>query len=385
MIPYAAFVNTGVSSGTPGSGVTVDETKTYTLIDTLSESTYYLSTCLDQSPLDENILLQVFTRWSSAGHKFSENSTIGFRKSTDKGLTWGTPGTAYNPAGNLGIIDMGGGFGPNNKWHGFADQHLGDGSGNNISTTPTLIYFTTSDYGDNWTITDISSILPGDDKTVMRTYGNLIANNGVLMSSMYMTKSDFTSTSIYLIRSTDDGATRSLVNVYTGTTYINEGTMINLGDDELLLIARNESTKEWNQFRSSDNGLTWTNQGNLSLGESFSAASPGKLVKFLIEDTPVIAFYYPNRGSNPRLLKVVYAKASDIIASGIAGWNLSTKTIINNSSTYWHYGDVCHYNNNFNAIGSYAKEGGTAFVANSLLTFHMPSTHYLTVKTALGI
>jgi hypothetical protein len=198
---------------------------------------------------------------------------------------------------------------------------------------------------------------------------------------------DVTESANYIFRSTDGGANWSVITIRAkGTTYINEASIIGLDNTRVMAVIRNEVTGEWQQYMSSDNGLTWVDQGALTLGETLTNPSPVRLTSFEMSGSKVIACWHPDRAGAAENLKVTYGTAANLIANGVSGWNTSTKTTVVNTSRMTHYGDYCHPMNNFNTLMGSAYETATAdFSDNDFITASMLSTHYATVKTALGL
>jgi len=90
------------------------------------------------------------------------------------------------------------------------------------------------------------------------------------------------------------------------------------------------------------------------------------------------------------LFKAAYAKASDLISSGHTAWVAERKITLHQGSNnnHLHYGDVCHYNNNFEAIGMYVIDpfpGSGTGDENKMFTFDVPTFHYSIIKDLLGI
>lgn len=361
----------------------------FSVFQRLSESRYYLSTVLDQNPTDSNTILCVFT--DGVDHVYESGKKLSLMKSTDKGLTFASKVTVYDPVNPSAIQDLAGGYDSNGKFHLFTPI-ITSGSAGSLAGHK-LIYMHSTDNGSNWTTVDLTSIMPGAGVDISFPIAKMIENNGVLMATFYTQddQGDTNPSAIYVLRSTDYGANWSVVNVKpSDATYRNESTLIACSSTHLKLIARDEVTSEWHQYASTDNGLTWASDGALTFGETMTLAGPASLEKFQINGQDVIVCYYPDRAVN--ILKAVYATPANLISSGVSGWNLDTKTTIkrlNQSGTYHlHYGSVCHYDNDFNAIGAYPYDPyptSGAGVVNEMWFFKVPTWHYSTVKTALGL
>lgn len=358
---------------------TVDVTKTTSIYNTYTNSGhYFLSAGIDQMPSTRNRLIGYFSDGDEHNVEATKHVTV--RISTDMGRTWGAANTVYDPSGSLAIQDLGGGFSRTSVHHIFTA--LVDAS----SVTPeTIIYLRSTDGGVSYSATDLSSILPSDGLAAYRALGNMIDVNGILMMPFYkaLGEGNPSQSANYLLRSTDDGVTWTAITVRAkGSSYYNEGTIAYLELGYVIYLARNEITSEYRQFMSTDYGLTWTDQGDQSLGESFSFAGPCRMTSFKIESIPVIACYYTDRGAN--ITKVVYATAANLRNNGLTGWTTSTRTTILNTGIRAHYGGFLQYYNNMNCLMLSAYENGDLTV-NSLISVMVLSTQYSSVKTALGL
>lgn len=364
---------------------TVSTNNTLTIYDTYQEAVgkYYLSAGLDQHPTKKYLVLGAFL--DGVDHLADAGKKLSLRRSFDYGLTWEARTDIYDPAGDTCAQDLSSGFSANGRHHVFTDTHVVVGA----SFTPPhkIIYLYSDDEGVTYTTVDISSIIPVDDLLSFRTYGDVIENTSVLMTCGYRVTDEGSSANSerFILRSTDGGANWTYLQVERSAGYINEGSLIALDGTTIILICRNEVTKEWTQYKSSDNGLTWVNQGDLSFGETIGNPGPVRLTKFKIDATDVIACYYLDR--DLELVKVIYGTADGIKTNGLAGWIIGTKTtVLSGTSRIAHYGDYLHPMGNFNAImlSAYEKEV-TDFSNNDLITALVPSTQYATVKTALGL
>lgn len=357
----------------------------WNLVNVLDENRYYLNCHLCQKPSNDNIIVSIFT--DGVAHLYDANKKISLRASSDKGRTWGAKSTIFDPVGAEALQDVSAGYDSSGRLHLLCDTH----TSLSVGATHKLYYMYSDNDGSSWsTPSDITSVLPSDGLLTFRTYCNIIDNNGALMLGIYKVTDEGTTTNSarYLLRSTNGGANWTAITIQAlGATYRNECAIVGLSSTVVLVVTRDESTLEWYQSISTDNGLTWTNQGALDFGETITPlAGPVRLKQFLINGTAVVACYYIDRGKD--LFKVIYGKVSDLISSGISGWNLASKfTIHQGSGEHLHYGDVCHYDNNFKALAMYVIDtypivGGTE---NELYTIDVPTFHYPFVKSALGL
>jgi hypothetical protein len=357
-------------------------------LDGVTNTKYYLCSSISQNPVTPDVFIQVTAEWPT-GHSWSDDNKLIFQTSTNKGATWSGVSDFYSPGASLGVVDGGGGYSSDGRYHYFVDVHAGV-EGASAAAPHYVYYLYSDDNGANVTATDITSLIPSDGLATWRFYGNLVEAGGYLFFPYYKltAEGNITNSARYILKKPLSGGTWTSILVETGSTYINEGTIEHLGGNYLIYIARNESTKEWTLYRSSDLGETWSSLGDLTFGEVIGTAGPARLSKFYINGTLVIACYHPDRANDD--LKVTYGLASDIISSGVSGFNTATKTtIINNGTddTFPHYGSVVHYDNNMNAFASYATEAGAANLAEKcyLDIFHVATSHYNTIKTVLGL
>jgi hypothetical protein len=357
-------------------------------IDGVTNNLYYLSSSLSQNPLKPDVILQVSGEFP-LGHVWSSTNKFVYQRSTDHGLTWSAKATFYSAGGSLGTVDGGGGYSSDGRYHQFIDVHGGTAEGG-VSTTPhSLIYCYSDDDGTTVTATDITSVIPSDGLASYRFYGNLVEVGGYLFYNYYKLtdEGDFTNSARYILKKPLSGGSWTSILVETGSNYLNESTIAWVGGNYLIYVSRNDVTKEFTLYRSSDLGETWSNLGDLSFGEAFTTPGPPRLAPLYISGTLVIACYYPDRQN--AILKVVYGTADNIRNNGVSGFDNTTKTTLvdNASQEQLHYGQVLHHYNNFNAIASYATEAGAAniLVKGYLDIFWVRSSHYPTVKTALGL
>jgi hypothetical protein len=365
---------------------TVDVSNTLSIYDTYQEAVgkYYLSAGLDQHPTKKYLVLRAVL--DGQDHTADPLKKITVQRSLDYGLTKGSNIDAYHPSGDIFAGDLGTGFAANGRHHMFTNTHTANG----VTFDPPhkLIYLYSDDDGASYVATDLTSILPVDDLIALRTYGNVIENsNGVLLTCGYRFTNEgvFTNSERFVLKSTDGGSNWTYIAVERTADYRNEGAIIFLDDNTVLLLARDEVTKEWAQYISTDIGETWVNQGAQAFGETLTSAGPCRLTKFKIDSTDVIACYYPDRAN--KVVKVIYGTAAGIIANGLTGFVAGTKTtILSGTSRLAHYGDYLHPMGNFNAIMLSAYENNPQDNSNNdLITALVPSTQYATVKTALGL
>jgi hypothetical protein len=384
LLAHANYNNT-ISSV---SNADVDQSRVYSVYNTIATAgRYHFVFGLIKSPTTGKVL-RIYSEGDE--HIYSTDKKIAFEPSLDNGRTFGATATLYDPDGPVsGLAVSGGvaGYSSDGRLHGIADVHTVIGS---PGGTHTLKYFYSDDDGVNVTVIDITSIVPSDGLASIRMHGDLIENNGYMYACMYKLteEGDFTESAQYILRKPVGSSTTWSVFTLRAKSadYINETSLVALDDNTICAASRWDGSKEWVQSLGTNNGSTWSAQVVCAFGESLTVALPPQLHSFEINGTKVIECVLGIKESVPtfRGIKVVYGKASDILASGVAGWNLSTKTTITTDTQYLHYGKFLHQRNSMNAIGAFARDPAT-LTENTLVTFDVPTSHYLTVKSALGL
>jgi hypothetical protein len=356
-----------------------------TIIESINDGKYHLTTHLCQKPSNGDIILSITDE--GEGHLSLTNRRIVIRTSTNRGATFSSKVVLHSDATNF-PIDPSAGYDSNDRlW-------LLWPSATTIGGANKLWYAYSDDDGATLsTPVEITSILPADGLTIFRTYSTVIENAGRIMIAMYKQNSGGASSATYLLYSDNNGVTWGYKTIRAASaTYRNECDIVHLSGNNLLIIQRNESTNEWDQYISTDNGDTWTAQGDITFGESITAPpAPVRLRKTQINGTDVIACAYTDRDRD--VTKVAWAKVSSIIASGISGWNYASKCVVWQGTGYggteghMHYFGLCYPNNNFEGLSMspvdpYPTSGGTS---NVLRTMRFPTYHYPFIKSLLGL
>lgn len=370
---------------------TVDESRIYTNTNFLSESIYYLGVSVVRNPVTANVLC-VFGQWTSVGHAWHEDNKVMFRKSTDNAKSFAVKADAFNPGAGRGILDCGFFYGDDGVGHGFTNT--ADGTGSTITPgTSKLFYFTTPDDGDNWSNQEITNI-PSDGLDATFAYGNGYQSDGFYFYPVYRVNDALTSSAIYVLRWPVGGdISTDLVwkTIYSGVTYRNESTIGRTGTNSHVLIARDESTLEWRQYRTSDNWDNVTDDGDLTFGETNTVAGPCRITSINMNHngiiTPILACYFPVRGT--AILKVIYANPANA-GSGTAMWDTGTKTTIVDDTEIIHYGGIYQVDHgdgvgpSFNFFAVYTREVVSS-ATSTLIYFTGPTTQHALVITELGL
>lgn len=352
----------------------------------LSETRYYLPIVAIQNPVTPDVCVTIFN--DSVSHTEDANAKISMVKSTDRCRTWGSKTLVYDPDTTGAIYPKGiaVGYGSDGRLHMLFDCHTDFGAG----STNTMHYAYSDNDGTSWTVSDISASLPSDALASYRCTDKIIENNGVLMGCFYKytQEADQTEIASYIFRSTDNGANWTAITVKAKSAVNrNEGSIIGLDSTRVLCLLRDESTLEFHQYLSSDNGASFSEIGAAAFGETLTGAGPPSLNKLQINGSDVIAHYYADR--NRDQLKVVYGLPAGLI-SGVSGWNLTTKYVIYQGTDDFHlqYGTVIHTNGGFSGYGMFSLDefpGVGSGTANFLVGFRVNTPHYPRVKSLLGL
>lgn len=371
MNSLAAFMMNTIGAG--AARIATDDAVIYGLLSTLDETRYYLNSLLHQSPRSRDVILNTFG--DGVAHVTDAAKKYSFRKSTDKGFSFGSKGTIYDPTdGTFQIQDPSSGYDNTGRFHVFADCHSNFAS---AGQTHELRYLYSDD--DCTTMSSpVTITLPSIGMATFRMYGRMIQNNNVLMVPAYFFTDEgtFTNSARYVLRSTDFGDNWTWIEVSTGTTYINESEILAVDDSTVIMVSRSEVLKQFNMYKSTDNGLTWIDCGVLGTSIIMSIAGPCRLRKFSLDDGTGVAVMYFSDKANFRIY-ALYGRLENFVIGGIGGWNLNTLTLLRTDTVYLHYGDMCHYDGNMNAVGAWPREQSTTpLVDNELIYFTNLSTQY---------
>lgn len=358
----------------------------FQLTNLLSETRYYLPVILLQNPVNPLTLVQIFH--DSVSHVYESAGKISMRKSTDGGRTWGSKTTVLDPASTEAAYGVGGNYDSTGKIHLFVDTHT---ALDNTSTNK-MYYATSTDDGTNWSsFTDITSSLASDSLASWRIDQRLIETNSALIISYYKVtaEGDATESANYILKSTDGGSTWVTKTVRAkSTTYRNESSLVALTSTNIFLLARDEVTSEWRAYKSTDTGENWSDLGAFDIGEVLTRESPPLLHKFVINGSTVIVFYWARRDTDQ--LMAAYVPATSLDSTGISAFLQSSKVCLaqGSSSQHYHYGDMCHFNNDMNAIGAWPYDpfpaSGPA-TENLLRTFNVITAQYESIKNLYSL
>lgn len=356
------------------------------ITDELTETRYYLPVCLFQNPNTPSTINQIFR--DTVTHVYDAGGKASRRKSTDGLRTFAAKQDVFNPSGAEAVLSVGGGYDSAGKLHFFANTQT---AGNNTSTNKMYYAYSTDD-GDTWSsFTDITSSLTSDLLGGFIVDQTMIETNGALIISYYKftQNGDVSESANYILKSTDGGSTWASKTIRAkSSTYRNEGTLVALTSTNIFYLCRDEVTLEWRAYKSTDTGENWSDLGAFDIGESLTRATPPLLRKFLLNGTSVVVFYWARRDLDQ--LCAAYVVTATLDSTGISAFTGGTKVVLaqGNDDNHYHYGDVCHWNNDMNAVASWPYDpypGTGAGTENTLRTFNLITAQYDSIKTFLGL
>lgn len=357
--------------------IPTDDTKTYVLNETFGAAgRYYLSSLLHQNPTNKSVVIHTYTNGDY--HTDDPAKKIVYRKSTDRGETYGSEGTIYDPTDSTMFVqDPGIGYDRRGRLHVLADCHESFSAG----VAHALRYLYSDDDAATWS-SPVTITLPANSQDGFRPYGRIIDVGGVLMAPCYFftDEGDFTTSSRYILRSTDRGANWTWIEVETTVSeYINESELLDVTNDIIFMISRQEpSPKQFIMYKSLDAGLTWERVGMLSTTIVMSIAAPCRLHKFRWDDGTWMCVMYFTQKSGANVY-AMYGKLSNGIEGGLGLFNNNTVTLLVDDTVILHYGDFVHYNNNMNIRGAWSREINNPD-DNQIVYFEGPATHYDTLE-----
>ena len=253
----------------------------------------------------------------------SDFGIIRMRTSTDEGKTWSSAVTIASVS-STDLRDVGGGVTRTGRiviWYGTYDpSHFANPGAGGFPLT--LGYRYSDDEGNTWSSFTTITTTPND--YTFAADGEMIEiGNGRLMKNWYgytISGGGIGTTSIYAIFSDDNGATwGSQVTIASSSSVQwDESSFAYLGGGYIVGISRISNGTTFKQTHSTDNGATWTIDGDTTF-DSWSTPSPPALSVFAdVAGERQVACYYTNR--NAGKLRVVTASAQTLIASNVSAW-----------------------------------------------------------------
>lgn len=357
--------------------IPTDKTKVYATLSTLDEGRYYLCSTLHQSPKVRSVVLSCFT--DGVHHVADAAKKVSIRKSTDLGSTYAAKTTFYDPTdGVFQVQSKSDGYSNNGRFHCLISCHTSVGT---PGGTNELRYVYSDD--DGTTVSSAVTItLPSNGLNGFRMHDKIIDfGNGILVAPAYFStdEGDATQSSRYVVRSTDGGANWVFVLVEGPTTaFINEGSLLLITNSIGFMACRYDDVFQFWAYKTLDAGATWTSLGILTTTTPMSIAGPCALRKFRADNGKWYAVMYFSDKGNERLY-AMYGRLDNGVEAGVGLFNVNTLTLILQETAIMHYGDFVHYNNNMNARGAWAREGGSFPTDNELRYFENLTTQYDTI------
>lgn len=353
------------------------------IFDQDTASNYKFCAVIGQDPSNKERILSAYTVGSD--HIYTADKKLVFRTSVNKGASFGSQTTIDDPTNPDAVQDIGGGVDSNGKAFIWYDIMNSGSAGGNVA----MKLATSTDWS-TWTLTDVTANLPADSLAGWRSYGNMVHANGIWVKGFYKFTDNgvFTNSANYIWRSTDGVNFTAVTIRASGSTFITEPTVVYMGGNNWLAVIRHETTLEWRQYISTDNALTWTDQGDVTFGETVTSANPCVLKSFTHNGQRVIVCYLTNRNNDTAF--AIYALPANLVSSGVSGWNSNTKIMWWKTALapwHYHYGDVAHIDDTVKAFGlfpydPYPGSGGTT---NKMNYTTMPTWHISKIESELGI
>src|SRR4030095_13516393 len=219
-----------------------------------------------------------------------------------------------------------------------------------------------------------------DFSTTMAPHGGLIEINGdKLLQPGYDGKGN-----LYVQTSSNNGDSWSpAVKVATGLILLySEPSCVYLGSDNILCLVRADGGTRFRQFKSTDNGASWRNQGDATFdlhGPANITTCNAWLQTYMDGETRKVVAYYCRRDNATRAnnyVKAIYGVASDLFLSGPSAWDRdSIVTIASNlpwTSGGSGYPSVIPLNDGPNGLGQYYSEVDTNRTTINLFTVSEP-------------
>lgn len=350
-----------------------DDTQAYSLQATLDNNVYYFTSFLCQHPTNKDIILHVFTQGDDHGEDPAKK--IIYRKSTDRGETFGSINTLYDPTDStFQIQGPGCGYDSNGRFHIFADCHSDlDAPGG----THEIRHMYSDD--DGATVSSATVIpFPSTSMLTFQIYDKLVQmGSNIMISFFFYPEQDVTtSTENWLLRSEDFGATWDWV--FMGSVsgnFRSEGSGLAVTPTVGIWVFRSESPARFFMYKTLDAGLTFIECGEFGF-LIMPAAGPCRLNKFKADNgVDLVEMVFLDRGNTPKKISAVYGRADVAVTAGTGLWKQTIYTIHSDATYVLNYGDVCHNYGNLNAIGMYEREVNFP-TDNELLFFKCPATHY---------
>lgn len=276
--------------------------------------------------------------WSKGDshYTFGDLHDIVGHNSTDGGESFGSEFTVVSGGSNMSYTNPSIGYDSNGRLHTIYTKvdHSAD-PWENVG----LFSKYSDDNGSTWsteyTITGITYL------DYLNSNSKIIESDGNLYATYYEIN-ESGNAYVNLLRSTDNGVSWSIYTNIDTTTWgtgtdenINETAIELIDTDTFLCVTRCNGKEYYNQYLSTNNGATWTDQGQTSLCDYWDATGATgtssannhrpRLAKFTYNSTDFVALIYMNRGiyqifEDETYMRLIIAKVSDISVKGINAW-----------------------------------------------------------------
>ncbi|AGM11720.1 sialidase [Halovirus HCTV-5] len=260
-------------------------------------------------PVDDTEWVCVYRSGTEHG---DDNGALLQRRTTDGGVSWIDEGAAVD---NSSIDDRNpaGGVLPSGDWILFYMRYDHD-----TSDFLDMGYRLSSDNGESW-----SSYTTIDTRgyPTYSPYGKTIeTDSGTLLQPIY--GEDNSGGAVWVIESTDGGQTWSdkATVEQASTNYPNEAWITRLFDGTLLCISRVTGNQLPQQYYSTDDGNTWTSDGEIPISDIHQGSPTVAPVVWYNDEKKIVEMLVSTRGTKWRaggseVSKLIYgyAKAGDVV------------------------------------------------------------------------
>lgn len=291
----------------------------------------------------------------------TSKGVIQMRSSNDGGGTWTTASTIISDP-TYDCRNVSGGIAPNGRFILFYMRYA---FGSALSFDQGYVY--SDNEGQTWSsyIT-----IPNGTHTFFSPYGNLInIGDGKIMANWYGETPGTPTYSSYVITSSDNGLTWGAATAVITSTSIRYGEASYAYLDGGIIVGqiRNSVGSPLYQFKSIDNGATWSAQGQTTV-DTGAQVSPDLITYVDPNNNKYIASFYANRSDNKLKVAIAdYATAS----AGVSGWTRSD--IDTHSSTDFGYPSAVKSRENNKFLLAYYKAASTSL---SSIYFSNYTTNY---------
>jgi len=270
-----------------------------------------------------NKLISIYRE--GAGH-LSNDGKIVMRTSTDGGKTFSARSIIHSEVAGVDCRNVGGGVTPTGRIIIFFLK-----VNNVVPTFYSQGTMYSDDDGATWSTYTTQTYPVGS--TFYSPYGNLIAiaNDRLLLPYYSISPSGGIAS---MVKFSDDNGLTWGGDVTVGTdptNGYNETSFAYLDGGTILAVARKTDTSILRQFLSTDNGATWTDQGNCGLSES-GLISPWLNVYRETDGEKYVSLFYTAKAVVRNILAISASRTS--VIAGASGWIPETKkTVVTGSGS----------------------------------------------------